>query len=116
MSDLKPLHQDHQVEVPRRVWNQIEGKMTGEKQRRKLFRLRAVSAIAACFVFAAVLSYINFNITHQNPKSFATNGTYKSMVFEDLSEPTSLIYNYNQLKEINSLVLSTNPSFGKRNR
>lgn len=117
MTELKPLYQDHQVEVPRRVWNQIDAKLNQQKQKRKFVRLRTISAIAACFVVAAVLSYVKLGFTQYNESSFVTTESYKSMIFENLDQVNDdFMYDYSQLKEINSLVLNDNPSFGKRNR
>lgn len=117
MNELKPLHQDHHVEVPRRVWNQIESKLDQKKQRSKFIRLRSISAVAACFVIAAVFSYIQLGFTQHNEKSFVTNESYKSMIFEDLSVvKENHLYDYTQLKEINTLVNTANPYFAKRTR
>jgi len=117
MNELKPLYQDHQAEVPRRVWNQIDSKLSAQKQRRKFLRLRTISAVAACFVIAAVLSYIQLGFTQYNEQKFVTSESYKSILFEDLQEVgNNHLYDYAQLKEINSLVISTNPSFAKRTK
>lgn len=117
MQDLKPLYEDHTVEVPRRVWNQIESKLNEKKQERKFFRLRAISAVAACFVVATVLSLMKVGFTQNsqaNPTLFATNEAYKSMLFEDLTRAEIPMYDYQQVFNLRDVILETDPSFGKR--
>lgn len=117
MEDLKPLYDDHVVDVPRRVWNQIESKLTEKKQERKYFRLRAISAVAACFIVASVLSLMKLGFTQgsqANPTLFATNEAYKSILFEDLAEAEEPLYDYQQVFQLREAILATDPNFGKR--
>lgn len=116
MNNLKPLHEDHQEEVPRRVWNQIEGKLNEKKQHKKFLRLRTITGIAACFIVAAIFSYVNLGFSKHNPGLFATNESYKSIVFEELSESSELIYDYQQIKSLQVELIRNTPSFGDRNR
>lgn len=117
MEDLKPLYEDHKVDVPRRVWNQIESKLNEKKQAQKFFRLRAISAVAACFIVAAVLSMMKMGFTQNtqaNPTLFATNEAYKSMIFEDLAEAEIPMYDYQQVFNLKETLVATDPTFAKR--
>lgn len=116
MNELKPLYDDHKVEVPRRVWNQIEGKLNEKKQKQKYFRLRAISAVAACFIIASVLSYIKLGFESHNPGLFVTNESYKSMIFEQLDEVDAPLYDYEQVKDLKNVIIAQQPSFANRTR
>ena len=116
MNDLKPLYDDHQVEVPRRVWNQIESKLNERKQHQNFIKLRTFTAIAACFIIACIFSYIKLGFASHNPQLFSSSETYKSMIFEDLESKNAPIYDYNQVKDLKMAILKSQPSFGNRNR
>ena len=116
MNELNTLHKDHQVEVPRRVWNQIEGKINQERQRKKFTRLRMFTGIAACFIIASIFSYLRLEFVDHNPQVFATNEAYKSMIWEDLEESNSALYDFEQVLELKSAIIASEPSFGRRNR
>lgn len=116
MTELKPLYDDHTVEVPRRVWNQVENKINNRKERQKYMRLKAFSAIAACFVIASLFSYVKFGFNSHNPNMFASNETYKSMIFEDLEHANAPIYDYQQVQEITAVIIKNNPNFAHRVR
>jgi len=115
MQELKPLHTDHNVEVPRRVWNQVEGRLNNEKQKTKLLRLKMLSGIAACLVFAFILSYASMGLS-TSQSNFASNGNYKSMVFENLEVQNANLYDFKQVKELKTTLVATDPSFAKRRR
>ena len=115
MSELKPLHKDNTVEVPRRVWNQVEGRLNNSKQKKKLLRLKVISGLAACLLGAFVLSYVSFE-TGGNRDSFARNGQYKSMVFENLDSSDSELYDFDQVTKLKVSLVNSQPSFGRRNR
>ncbi len=115
MSELKPLHKDNTVEVPRRVWNQVEGRLNNSKQKKKLLRLKVISGLAACLLGAFVLSYVSFEIGG-NRDSFASNGQYKSMVFENLDSSDSELYDFDQVTKLKVSLVNSQPSFGRRNR
>ncbi len=115
MNELKPLHQDNTVEVPRRVWNQLESKLNNNKQKKKLLRMKVISGVAACLIAAFGLSYLSVGISGDKG-SFASNGNYKSMVFEDLEKEESSLYDFNQVAKLKSVILNSHPSFAKRHR
>lgn len=115
MNKLKPLHKDNTVEVPRRVWNQVESRLNSSKQKKKLLRLKILSGVAACLLAAFGLSYLSIEIGG-NQGSFASNGQYKSMVFETLDESDSDLYDYNQVVKLKTAIIAAQPSFGKRHR
>ena len=113
MQELKQLHNDHTVEVPRRVWNQVEGRLNNEKQKSKLLRLKMLTGIAACLAIAFILSYASLGISGAS-NNFASNGNYKSMVFEDLEKQDANLYDFRQVKTLKTALVATNPSFAKR--
>ncbi len=115
MNELKKLHTDHTIEVPRRVWNQVEGRLNNNKQKKKLLRLKVLSGVAACLAIAFVLSFISLEITGKEGQ-FASNGNYKSMVFEDLETSNEGLYDFDQVVELKSAIIATDPSFAKRHR
>lgn len=114
MRELKPLHTDNTVEVPRRVWNQVEGRLKNKKQQQKLFRLKVISGVAACLLVAVGLSYISLGF-NSDQSQFASNGNYKSIVFEDLSTESSY-YDFDQVVALKSAIIATDPNFAKRHK
>lgn len=116
MDTLDPLPQDHHEEVPRRVWNQIDAKINQERQKKKLFRMRLFTGIAACFILASILTYINFNIKSNNTELFASAKTYKSMKFEDLAvvDQADQLYDYKQVNNLKQLIIKERPDFSSR--
>jgi len=114
MNELKPLHTDNHEDVPRRVWNQVEGKLNNDRQKRKLLRLRMITGVAACFILASVFSFFSTGLDHSNNQTFASNENYKSMVFEDLEEPSALLFDYTQLQQLRSTLVKIDPVFARR--
>ena len=116
MNELKPLHTDNQEDVPRRVWNQVEGKLNNDRQKRKLLRLRMITGVAACFIVASIFSYISLGFDHSNNQTFASNENYKSMAFEALEAPTSQLFDYNQVNDLKTTLVKMEPSFARRRK
>lgn len=116
MNELKPLHTDNHEDVPRRVWNQVEGKLNSDRQKSKLLRLRMITGVAACFIVASVFSYIKLGFDQTNNQAFASNENYKSMAFEVLEEPTEQLYDYNQVNQLKSTLVKMEPGFARRRK
>ncbi len=115
MNELKPLHKDNTLEVPRRVWNQVESRLNNSKQKKKLLRLKVISGVAACLLAAFGLSYLSMEISGKND-SFASNGQYKSMVFESLDLSDSNLYDFKQVVKLRNTLVESQPSFGRKSR
>lgn len=108
---LNQLPEDHRVEVPKQLWDRVEGKIDLHKKGKRIRSLRIALSAAAIFVVVLGIGLIYFTQQQHNPNIFATNHQYSQIVFEDLKSPSQPLYDQQQLEKLNHIVLKSYPNF-----